>query len=464
MSPRELAYEVLLRWTEQGGPATLHLEALLAPANGPALAGRSGTPPALNLSPSERGLAMELVHGIIRRRGTLDALLASHCQRPLEKIEAGAKVLLYLGLYQLVFLSGAPPYAVVNETAQFAKRLRKPQWTGFVNGILRSAGRSLTDQSASVPGPCAVPLTGEGYRIMATRSFPDPTLDFAGYFAAAFSLPHWLVERWRRRFSNPELTRLGFWFNAPPHLCLRVNTLRTNREAFLAALPGAGVAGHPGQHPDAVHLEGSARVGGLPGFHEGWFTVQDESAMWAASLLAPRPGERVLDLCAAPGGKATHLATLMQNEGTVIATDVDEKRLALVSDTCARLGLSIVEPLVVRRDSTDLPDGPFDAILMDVPCSNTGVLGKRPEVRWRLTPADLVELVALQRQLMQEALSRLRPGGRLVYATCSIEPEENQQLIAGLLSQRPELQLVKERHHLPGQPGDGGYQALLSLS
>ncbi|HTI52387.1 MAG TPA: 16S rRNA (cytosine(967)-C(5))-methyltransferase RsmB [Planctomycetaceae bacterium] len=446
MSPRDLAFEVLSRWSEPSGQATQALEERLAAAN---------------LSASERGLALELVYGVIRRRATLDALLQAHVQRSLEKVETGALCLLRLGAYQLVFLSGAPAYAVVNETAELAKRLGRPQWTGFVNGVLRSVGRALTDEYVTAPAANAVPLADGRFRVVRGKTFPDPALDYTGYFAAAFSFPHWLAERWRRRFTPAELTRLGFWFDAPPKLTLRVNPLKTSRADFLDELKTAGVAASAGEHPAAVRLEHSARVSELPGFHQGWFVVQDESAMSAATLLAPRPGERVLDLCAAPGGKSTHLATLMRNEGSIVAADVDPARLALVTENCRRLELSIVETLVVQRNLDDLPQGPFDAVLMDVPCSNTGVLGKRPEVRWRIQPADITELAELQRRLLHEALTRLSPTGRLLYSTCSIEPEENHDLVAAVLSTHPAWKIAEERFHTPGQPADGGYQALI---
>lgn len=449
MTPRELAYEVLSHWTERSGPVASDFDERLT---------------ATNLSGSERALALELVYGVIRRRATLDALLVSHVNRPLEKIEAGARTLLHLGLYQLFLLSGAPPYAIVNETAELAKRIGRPQWTGFVNGILRSASRAVTDEFVTAPAPDAVPLADGRFRLVQGRVFPDPALDFGAHFATAYSFPQWLVERWRRRLSNAELVRVGAWFNAPPKLSLRVNSLRTTRDALLETLASSGIAAKAGDHPDAVRLEQSARVPDLPGFREGLYTIQDESAMWAASLLAPQPGEHVLDLCAAPGGKTTHLATLMQNQGRVTAADVEADRLTRVDETCRRLGLSIVETRLVHRDSNDLPEGPFDAILLDVPCSNTGVLGKRPEARWRVTAGNMAELVELQRRLLNAALARLRPGGRLVYSTCSIEPEENCDLLAPFLADRPGLTLVAERSQVPGLPADGGYQALLRQS
>lgn len=446
MSPRDLAYDILSRQAERSGPAVQELDERLAVAD---------------LPPQARSLAMELVHGVIRRRATLDALLQLCVRRPLEKVEPEALVLLRLGAYQLVLLTGAPAYAVVNETTELAKRIGRPQWTGFVNGVLRAVSRAITDEFVSGPAPNAVPLADGRFRLLRERAFPNPALDFTGYFAGAFSFPHWLAERWRGRFSSAELERMGFWFNAPPRLTLRVHTLRTTRDKLLDALSQGGFAARAGAHPDAVRLDQTARVTDLPGFREGWFAVQDESAMEAATLLAPRPGERVLDLCAAPGGKSTHLAALMRNEGSIIAADVDPRRLARVEENCRRLGVSIVEPRVVRRDSSDLPPGPFDAVLMDVPCSNTGVLGKRPEARWRLTPADITELADLQRRLLSAALKLVAPGGRLVYSTCSIEPEENHDLLTSVLDAHSEWVLTEERAHEPGQPADGGYQALI---
>jgi 16S rRNA (cytosine967-C5)-methyltransferase len=446
MSPRQLAFEVLSRGTKRPGGAAQLIEERLTGAS---------------MTASERALTLELVHGVIRRQGTLDAILGKHLNRPLENVEPGARALLQLGIYQLVFLSGAPAYAVVNETTELAKKAGKPQWTGFVNGVLRAVARAVTDEHASEPAADAVPLQEGRYRRMRQRIFADPALDFAGYFAAAFSFPHWLVERWQRRFDQGAMLGLGFWFNSAPRLTLRVNSLRSNREEVLASLERAGIAARPGTHPESVRLEQSVRVVDLPGFAEGQFTVQDESAMGAATLLAPQPGERILDLCAAPGGKSSHLAALMRNEGSVLAVDVDEERLALIDQTCHRLGLSIIESRLVQRDLADVPSGPFDAILMDVPCSNTGVLGKRPEVRWRMTPGDLTELVELQRRLFEAAFQRLSPGGRLLYSTCSIEPEENQGVVAEMLTRHSDLRLVEEKSHIPGSPADGGFQALL---
>jgi 16S rRNA (cytosine967-C5)-methyltransferase len=199
----------------------------------------------------------------------------------------------------------------------------------------------------------------------------------------------------------------------------------------------------------------------LPGCEEGWFTVQDESAMRVGTALAPEPGRTVLDLCAAPGGKTTHLAELMRDGGRVVACDVDGERLRNVEALARRLGLTSIETRRVAAGDEGVPEGPFDAALVDVPCSNTGVLGRRPEARWRLRPGDLDHLVRLQRRLLLAAAGRVRPGGVLVYSTCSIEPEENCGVVQAVLQERGELRLEAEGESVPGRPADGAYWARL---
>jgi 16S rRNA (cytosine967-C5)-methyltransferase len=446
MTSREIAFDVLNRWNRRSPHGARALDELFHRQT---------------ISPAERGLATELVHGVMRRCETLSTLLKPHVSRPLPQVESGALTLLWLGAYQLAVLSAIPDYAVVNETSDLARKIGKPQWTGFVNAVLRSLARSVTGEFGSQPSASSLPLDAGRFRLLNDEVFPDPERDWRGYFAAAFSFPPWLVERWDERFGPDELQRLGFWFNSPGKPSLRVNTLRTTRDALLAELHQAQVAAEPGAHPDAIRLAESTFVPKLPGFGEGWFAVQDESALFAATLLDPQPGECVLDLCAAPGGKTAHLAALMQNQGRLLATDVDTTRLARVAETCRRLGIDIVETRKISRDAANLPDETFDRMLLDVPCSNTGVLGKRPEVRWRLRPAEIAELAAIQGRLLRSACERLSPTGRLVYSTCSIEPEENRAVVDALLLDRPDLELAEERSHLPGHPADGAYQALL---
>lgn len=397
----------------------------------------------------------------MRRAATLDALLAPHVSRPREKVEDDLWTLLWLGAYQIVFLEGIPPHAAVHETVELARRIQ-PRWVGFANAVLRRVVDGTTADFHPLPANDAVPLGPGRHRRLTMPAFPDPSFDFAAYFASAFSLPRWLVDRWKAHRTRDELVRLGFWFNTPSQVWLRTNLLRTTRDELLASFMAAGVDAAPGRRPESIGLVGAASVESLPGFHEGRFAVQDESAMEAVALLDPQPGSTVLDLCAAPGGKTTHLAERMQNRGRILATDVDAARLARVRENAARLGATVIETRPIFEDGSDVPEGPFDAILVDVPCSNTGVLGRRPEARWRLEPKDVHELAVIQRRLLDLACGRLKPGGRLVYSTCSIEPEENGRLVREVLGNHRGFDLRKETEHIPGDPADGGYQALLT--
>ncbi len=295
----------------------------------------------------------------------------------------------------------------------------------------------------------------------AVPCFPDPKSDPLGYFASAFSFPRWLAERWERRHAFEELTEWGFWFNSPPRLVLRVNLLKTTRDRLLDMFHQKNVATVAGELSRAIVLKESRNALDLPGFAEGLFSVQDLTAMKAVELLNPRPGERVWDVCAAPGTKTGAIAERMQNQGRVLATDVHPGRLAQIEENRTRLGLDIIDVQQISADGGDLPAGLFDAALVDAPCTNTGVLGKRVEARWRLRPADLKELPAMGLRLLNAACDRIAAGGRVVYSTCSLEPEENQAVVESFLKNRADWKLVEQETHWPGRPADGGFAALL---
>ncbi|MGC1274195.1 MAG: 16S rRNA (cytosine(967)-C(5))-methyltransferase RsmB [Planctomycetaceae bacterium] len=446
MPARALTHAVLKDWKPKGFFAGDRLEGLVKTRN---------------VSPQDRRLATELIFGVIRRQATLDALLKPHVSRPKEKVEAELWMLLRLGTYQLTFLSGMADHAAVHETVELAKSVNA-RWAGFVNAVLRKVTGLMTDDVLSVPTADGVPLVDGRYRLLTRKIFPDPDDDPLGYFTTAFSFPAWLATRWEERFDTDDLFDLGRHFNTPPTMTLRVNRTKATRDAVLEELKAVKIKAKPsGGHPEAIRLKESTRVEELPGFAEGRVTVQDETAMHAATLLDPQPGQRVLDLCAAPGTKTSHLAELMNDTGTIVAADVSKTRLSRVAENIARLGLTCVETVKIGEDGSGLPAGEFDAVLLDVPCSNTGVLGKRPEARWRLTPHDLTELPPKQTQLLSLALDRVKPGGRVVYSTCSIEPEENEQVVQAALAGRSGVSVVETRLHLPGDPSDGGFQTLL---
>lgn len=412
-------------------------------------------------SPADRGLATELACGVIRRQGTLTALLRPLINRPWERIEPDLVALLWLGTYQLVYLDRVPRFAAIHETVEVCRAIGQPRWTGFVNGVLRAVDRLVTDQFTDQPGGDAVPVTAGRYRQLHGRVFPAPQEDLTGYVAAAFSLPLWLAERWNRRWTATELLELAAAINETPVLYVRPNSRRTTADELWSLWQAHGVpCERVGE--TALRLEHTGRIEQLPGYAEGLFSLQDLTAMRAATMLKPQPGDLVWDVCAAPGTKSSQLAEIMDDRGEVLATDASAERLSLVDEGARRLGLTCIATRRIRPDGGDLPEGPFDAVLLDAPCSNTGVLHRRPEARWRLQPGDVLELAATQRRLLQAALDRLSPHGRLVYATCSIEPEENEQTVRDVLAGRPDVQLTDEFTTRPGPNGDGGYQALLT--
>jgi 16S rRNA (cytosine967-C5)-methyltransferase len=415
-----------------------------------------------SLSPADRRLATTLAYGVLRRRGTLDALVRPLIARPAHRVEPWLWDILHLGAFQLALLTHIPAHAALHETVELAAGFGRADAKKFINGVLRNVARLVTAEDVAGPAADALPLERGRYRRLAQPVLPEPAAYPVEYLTAAFALPRWLAARWGDRYPWEECLRLGFWFAGPAPLWLRCNRLRVDRADLLKALAEAGIPATPGDYPQAIRLGESVPVRDLPGYVEGWFAVQDESAMRAAAALAPEPGSRVLDLCAAPGGKTTHLAELMANRGRVIACDVEDRRLQTLTELCRRLGVEIVETCRLHPERNEEPPaGPFDAVLVDVPCSNTGVLGRRPEVRGRLRPEDFRRLVPLQTKLLLQAGERVKPGGAVVYSTCSIEPEENGQVVRAALQALPALMLEAKQDQMPGRPADGGYWARL---
>ena len=459
--------------------------------------------------PSDKGLATEMSYGIARRLATIDAILLTACDRPREMVQEGLWRLMRIGTYQLAWLQSIPAHAAIHETVELAHRLGQSGWAGFLNAVLRRLQRDILpidqagwssqrtiEELVANPDPCwlpireaasdpepvsdqpsavshqpeppdaqpstlnAQPLLLDGLQLR-QPVFPDPHRFRAAHWAAAFSYPEWMIDDWCQQFGEVEALDRASWFNSTGRMCLRVNLWKTTRESVLSALEQANIAATPGRLPESILLANPIPVDHLPGFWEGLVSIQDESAMAAAALLAPQPGWRVLDLCAAPGGKTAHMAEQMRNEGQIIACDATAERLPLIEQNCDRLGIEIVKTFEVRMDGTDTPDGPFDGVLVDVPCSNTGVLGKRPEVRWRFVPGELRELIPIQMRLLRSALDRVRAGGRVVYSTCSSDPRENEQVIREVLARYPNCELREQRQHVPGHPVDGGFAGLI---
>ncbi len=413
-----------------------------------------------SLVPRDRAAAVDIACGIVRRRRTLDAILQKCTSRPQQQVEPDLWRVLQIGAFQLV-ISGTPPHAAVDSAVRLCRSLNCERWTGFVNGVLRNVGRLLTDDISTTPSSQAVPLTSGTWRLLKGPLFADPVSHLVEYVAEAFSLPSLLAERWAARLTQEALFETCFASCSPPRTTLRVNLLRTCTTDVAAMLRADGCEAVPGNLEGSLVVSAAARIDRLSGYSEGLWSVQDESAMAAGLLTDPKPGERILDLCAAPGGKTTHLAELSGDAAEITACDISASRLQRLAENAARLRLDSIQPRLITRDGGDIPEGPFDAVLVDAPCSNTGVLSRRPEARWRFRDADLRDLAALQQRLLLTACQRLAPGGRIVYSTCSLEPEENREVADAVLSLQPGLRLAHEHQYFPGRSGDGAYQALL---
>lgn len=375
----------------------------------------------------ERSLTVELSYGVLRRLGTIDWRLEPVLEKPLPRLPVVVQMVLRLGAYQLLFLDRIPQSAAVNESVNLAKAFAAivgRDWSGFVNAVLRALARH--------------PL----------QPWPRMDVDAAHALAVRYSVPGWLSRRWVGRLGDAAAEAACEGTSIPPPLTLRVNQLITTRQALLEKFAHLGIAAKPTTvSPFGLFLQEGGPVVSLPEFHEGAFYVEDEAAQLIPLLLDPQPGDIVLDACAAPGGKSTHLAALMQNKGTIYAADRKETRLDLVRSNCRRLGVHIVMPIVsdIRQPREWVPmietagprspkkfslGNPFlDRILVDAPCSGLGVLRRHPEAKWRKVEQTLIRHQALQKQILESVAPRLRPGGVLVYSTCSTEPEENEDVI-----------------------------------
>ena len=371
------------------------------------------------LSQRDVALTTELVYGTLRWQRYLDWILAPHSRRRLESLDARVRVLLRMAAYQIAFLERVPSFAAVNDAVALAPRT--PGVTAFVNAVLRSfARRGVRERE---PAPPRDPLEA-----LATRR----------------SFPTWIAERWVLRFGRPDAEALMGAMNERPPLTLRANTLRISRDALAARLTAEeGLAWRPTQWaPEGLVVGPGGAPGNWGAFADGSFVVQDEASMLVARLLEPRPGETIADVCAAPGTKTTHLAELMQNRGRVLAFDPQPGRLERVREAAGRLGITIVEPV---EGTVEALASPFraacDGVLVDAPCSNLGVLRRNPDVKWRRQPADLATNAERQGRILDAAATMVKPGGRLVYATCSLEPEENEAVVQAFLAAHPEIRV-----------------------
>ena len=369
----------------------------------------------------DRGLAVEIVTGTLRWQRQADHLIAHFARRPIARLDADVLDILRLSIYQVLHLDRVPAAAVVDDAVDLTRVARKQSATGFVNAVLRSVLRGRT----RLPLP---PRPADA----------DDEAAAIAYLGITHSHPDWLVRRWLSRHGFESAERWVQFNNAPAPLTLRANRLRIDRDALQGTLARDDVETEPAAHaPDGLLVTAGNP---LRGPADGSFFVQDEASQLVALTLGAAPGEHVLDLCASPGGKTTALAAAMSDAGLLVACDVRERRLRLLRETVRTSGAQRIRIVHVAAGGPLPFAARFDRVLVDAPCSGLGTIRRDPDIRWRRTEDELAAFALRQGQLLQRAADVVRPGGRLVYATCSSEPDENEAVVERFLAERPEFE------------------------
>ncbi|MDR5683022.1 MAG: 16S rRNA (cytosine(967)-C(5))-methyltransferase RsmB [Armatimonadota bacterium] len=359
-----------------------------------------------SLPAPEAALATELALGVLRWRGRVDYALAGFLREPFGRLPPAIRQILRLGAYQILFLDRIPAHAAVNESVEMAKRRGHRRSAALVNAVLRALAAS-----GEPPPPAA----------------PDEALAIRG------SHPLWLVRRWIARWGIEQASAVCAANNGTPPTFLRVNTLRASPQQAVQALAAAGVTVEPGSLPESLRVTAGSLPDRMPLVAGGVVVAQDEGSMAVVRALAPEPGETVVDACAAPGGKSTHIAAVVANRGRVIACDVTDAKVRAIRQAVDRAGAGCVEP--TRADARDLPVRDADRVLVDAPCTGLGVVRRRPEIRWRIREQHLRRASARQREILAGAAGAVRRGGVLVYAVCSTEPEEGPDVVQWWVAQ-----------------------------
>lgn len=411
-NPRQLAFVALKNIYQQDAYTDIALDRVLR---------KSPSPQASNLKSVDRGLITQLVYGVVRRQRTLDAIIDQLGKKPAHQQPPDLRIIFHIGLYQLRYLSQIPDSAAVNTAVELAKVNGLGKLAGVVNGLLRRYTR----------------LAADGKEVLL---LPISTVEKLGIL---HSFPDWIVQMWLDMWGEAETEQLCAWYNQTPNLDIRVNPLRASLEQVELALQQAGInVSRLPQLPQALRLTGSiGAIQKLPGYTAGWWMVQDSSAQLVTHLLDPQPEEVIVDACAAPGGKTTHIAELMGDRGTIWACDRAPKRLKQVQANAQRLQLNSIK--IGEGDSRKLSQFPqpqnqrenqrVTRVLVDAPCSGLGTLHRHPDIRWRQTPAKIQELTVLQSQLLTQAATWVQPRGYLVYATCTLNPLENEAVVQSFL-------------------------------
>ncbi len=382
------------------------------------------------LSRRDRALLNAMVYGVLRWRGRLDHIIAHFSNIPLRKIQPVVLNILRLGLFQIIFLDRVPDSAAVNTSVELTKQTTSSRASGFVNALLRKAAVD--------------------YERVSFANFQEDPLAF---LTSDQSIPKWLAKRWLQHLSAEMITTLASATNAIPPITLRTNTLKTNREQLIRSLEDQVQHIEPTTYaPDGLKIMNPKRsIPHLAAYQKGWFQVQDEAAQLVALLLDPQPGESVLDACAGLGGKTAHIAQRMENQGTIVALDSHPEKLKMLRDEMPRLGVTIVKTAChdLMNPFKGQAHEPFDRILLDAPCTGLGVMRRNPDIKWHTSVTQIARQSRFQQKILANLADWIKPGGLLVYAVCSVEPEENEGVVDDFLKKRPDFGIDKDQGRLP---------------
>jgi 16S rRNA (cytosine967-C5)-methyltransferase len=443
-SARAIAVEVLSRCDPRRRYAGPMLDRLLCETN-------------------QRQRATDLVFGAIRNHRAIDTVIAAFSGRPVERIQETLLAVIRIGVYELIYCPATQTHAIVNEAVEYIKANTSVKQISFVNAVLRQILRHISHRRS--------PLSQSNTRRILVRTaadgcefdmdfLPDRKAHPAGYMGAVFSLPEWLVIDWLDEFGEEATWNICLASNRKPGITIRPNGLKTTTVELMEKIQQVGIEAELSSDGSMIGIRSPRAISQLPGFVEGEFIVQDITASQPVRLLKPQPGWTILDLCAAPGVKTTQLAEMTDDSATINATDINPRRLQMLEENIARLGVKSIN--VVSFE--ELPNSQFDCILLDVPCSNTGVLAKRIETRFRISPESVRALIKIQGNLLDTAATRIKPRGKICYSTCSIQKAENNEVIKDFLKRNSTFELESEELILPSTEHfdhDGGYTAIL---
>jgi len=410
---RELAVSILIE-AQRGSYGNLALNKHLTP----------------DISAKDRAFVTELVYGVLKYRLLLDHIISQFSKLELSKMSQDVLNILRTGVYQMMFMDKVPIFAAVNESVDLVKKMKNPGAARFVNAVLRNADRGRDN-----------------------ITYPDPVNQPMDYLSVYYSFPRWMVERWIKSYGFGFTADLCEAFNRRPLACIRINTLKANKQQLRSMLEREGVKVKPGLWlEEALYVEGTPQFRQLQSFRDGLFQPQDESSMMASQALGAARGDKILDVAAAPGGKTTHIAQIMENTGSITAWDIHPHRVELIKQNCRRLGTDIVDAQVWDSRVPDRQKAEqFDKVLVDAPCSGLGVIRRKPDIKWSKKPEDIIALSAEQRKILQICSQYVKKSGILVYSTCSIEPEENRQIVETFLENNNDFVYDDIRPYVPGK-------------